>query len=165
MIAKVGQNLRGHRGGSTKITTISPKNVTQTLLFPLNVSKFHHHASWKHRTSTWPWYWAKATDPLPTKWQIQEIWKSKKSSTVFSPLAQSSSPSRKSLHPCIWIRTCCYGNRHPVSLARLVWPELVVSFKKKKNLHIPLLFTLKCHWTLSRALAEKSFSGWAVSWG
>lgn len=65
---------------------------------------------------------------------------------------------------CIWISTCCYGNRHAALPAGLVWPELVVPFNKK-ILHILLLFTLKCHWAMSSALAEKSFSGWAVSWG
>ena len=65
----------------------------------------------------------------------------------------------------ICISTCCYGNRHPALTAGLVWPELVESFKKKKKgiLHISLLFTLKCHWVLSSALAERSFSRRAIS--
>lgn len=44
----------------------------------------------------------------------------------------------------IWISPCCYGNRHPTLLARLIRPELVVPFKKK-HLHMRLLFTPKCH--------------------
>lgn len=77
-------------------------------------------------------------------------------------------PKKITFQSRIWISTCCYGNRHPFLPAGLVWPELVESFKKKKKkgiLHISLLFTLKCHWVLSSALAERSFSGGAISWG
>lgn len=46
-------------------------------------------------------------------------------------------PKKITFQSRIWISTCCYGNRHPFLPARLVWPELVESFKKKKKKRNP----------------------------
>lgn len=48
-------------------------------------------------------------------------------------LSPSAHLPKSSFQPCIWISTCCYGNRHPASPARLVWLEMSYHFLSKKN--------------------------------
>lgn len=107
--------------------------------FPLNVNRFHHHASRRHQLGP-----ALDTEPKPP---IRFLKNDR--SRKYIMLGRLRLPQHSSAHLSqkitfqsrIWISTCCYGNRHPFLPAGLVWPELVESFKKKKKKES---FTYRC---------------------
>ena len=41
---------------------------------------------------------------------------------------------------CIWISTCCCGNRHPALPARLVWPQFALRWSQKQKKEDSRLF-------------------------
>lgn len=112
------------------------------LLFPLNVSKFHHYVWWQHKTFDLTLTLSQSCGSVSTKMtDPRNIFSLRSLQQLFLP--QHSSEHHPKIQSCIRISTCCYGNRHPAFPARLVWPELVVPFNKKKK-----SFTYRCfsHW-------------------
>lgn len=102
------------------------------LLFPLNVSKFHHYVWWQHKTFDLTLTLSQSCGSVSTKMtDPRNIFSLRSLQQLFLP--QHSSEHHPKIQSCIRISTCCYGNRHPAFPARLVWPELVVPFNKKKN--------------------------------